>query len=579
MARRLAAILAADIVGYSKLMRQDETATLAALKGLRTQFIEPLISEHSGRIVKLMGDGILVEFGSVVDAVNCALAWQQGNGEAIEGPPLVYRIGINLGDIVIDDGDTYGDGVNIAARLEPLASPGGICVSAIVHDQVKHKIKVEFQDLGEQQLKNIDEPVRAYHIGQQLAEPAPAAASQSRAAKPTIAVLPFNNMSADKEQEYFSDGITEDIITALSKYRWLAVIARNTTFGYKGQSPNIALLSRQLGADYVVEGSVRKAGNRLRITAQLIDATSGNHIWAERYDRDLDDIFAVQDEITEMIVGRIEPELGMVERQRVARKPRSNLKAWDCYHLGVANFYKFAADANRTAQSLFKKSSELDPAFGEPYAWWAYATVLGMVYFDDEPDQAVLDKALQSALKAVEIDDQNAVFFMLLARVRLARREYELALAELQTAIKLNPTFAAAYCGLGDSLAYEGRIEEAIPLFETAIRLSPQDPQRWAFYSYGALALIFNSDFEQAVVWAKNALQVPNCQYWANAHLTAALAHLGYGEEASDAVAKLLARKADFSCAFAKKKLFYIKKPKQLDLYLDGLRKAGVPQD
>ncbi len=578
MARRLAAILAADIVGYSKLMQQDEAATVAALKGLRRQFIEPLVGDHGGRIVKLMGDGMLVEFPSVVDAVNCALAWQRGNGETVNGIPLVYRIGINLGDIIIDDDDIYGDGVNIAARLEGLARPGGVCVSGVVHDQVKDKIEAAFEDMGDQQLKNIAEPVRAYHVDQQPANSDSEASSPGRADKPTIAVLPFNNMSGDPEQEYFSDGITEDIITALSKYRWLNVVARNTTFGFKGQSPNIAEISRQLGAAYVVEGSVRKAGNRVRITAQLIDAATGNHIWAERYDRDLDDIFAVQDEITETIVGRIEPELGMVERQRVIHKPRSNLKAWDCYHLGVANFYKFTAEANRKAQELFKESSELDPAFGDAYAWWAYATVLGMVYFDDDPHQEALDQALQAALKAVRIDDHNAVFYMLLARVRLARCEYEPALAELQTAIALNPTFAAAYCGLGDSLAYEGRIAESIPLFEKAIRLSPHDPQRWAFYSYGALAFIFNGDFPQAVTWAKNALQVPNCQYWANAHLVVALAHLGLSAEAGDAAAQLLARKPEFSCEFARKKLFYIKRPEQLALYLDGLSKAGVPE-
>ncbi len=579
MERRLAAIFAADVVGYSKLMQQDEAGTLTALKGVRKQFIEPLVSEHRGRIVKLMGDGFLVEFRSVVDAVNCALAWQKGIDATVGGRLLVYRIGINLGDIVIDEDDTYGDGVNIAARLEPLARPGGICVSALVHDQVKGRVEADFEDLGDQQLKNIGQPVRAYHIDPSSANTEPEATAAAHTDEPTIAILPFNNMSADEEQEYFSDGITEDIITALSKYRWLKVVARNTTFGFKGQSPNIPEISRKLGADYVVEGSVRKAGGRVRITAQLIDGTSGNHIWAERYDRDLDDIFAVQDEITETIVGRIEPELGMVERQRVAHKPRSNLKAWDCYHLGMANFYKFTADANRKAQSYFKESSERDPAFGDPYAWWAYAVVLGMVYFDDEPGQEKLDQALQSALKAVEIDEQNAVFHMVHARVRLARCEYEMALAELQTAIDLNPTFATAYCGLGDSLAYEGRVEESIPLFEKAIRLSPQDPQRWAFYSYGALALIFSADYEKAAIWAKNALQVPNCQYWANAHLVVALAHLGRSAEAEDAVVQLLAKKADFSCAFARKKLFYIKRPEQLDLYLEGLRKAGVPAE
>ena len=393
-----------------------------------------------------------------------------------------------------------------------------------------------------------------------------------------VVVLPFDNMSGDPEQAYFADGITEDITTALSKHRWLRVAARNSAFGYKGKSPNVKQVAAELGAQYVVEGSVRRSGGRVRVTAQLIDATKGDHLWAERYDRDLEDLFDVQDEITDIIVARIEPELGVAERQRVARKPRTNLRARDCYHLGVPHFYKFTGADNLEAQRLLKRSTELDPNFGEAHAWWAYAVVLGMVYWDIEPEKSVLDEALAASKRALEIDDQNAVFYAIKGRIHLARCEYASALSSDEMAIRLNPTLAVAYCTLGDSLAYEGRYDEAIGQFEKAISLSPNDPQRWAFLTYGALALIFKREFDTALEWAEKAGMVPNCQYWTTAHVAVALAYLDRLDEAERAIAKLLAEKPGFSCAFARRKLFYIKRSEQLALYLDGLRKAGLPE-
>jgi TolB-like protein len=396
------------------------------------------------------------------------------------------------------------------------------------------------------------------------------------ASRPAVAVLPFQNLSGDPEQEYFSDAISADIISALSKHRWIQVVARSTTFGYKGRSVGSRRLRDELGVTYVVEGSVRRAGDRIRVTVQLVDATADAQIWAERYDRRMEDVFAVQDEITESIAARLEPEIGSAERQRVAAAGSRDLQAWESYHLGVAQFFKFTPEGNREAQRLLTASRERDPDFGAAHAWWAYAVVLGMVYWDTEPTARLLDQALAATQRALELDDQDAVFYALKARVRLARREYRSALAENEMAISLNPTLAAAHCGLGDSLAYEGRYDEAIVKFEKAIALSPNDPQRWAFLTYGALALIFKRDFEAAVKWAERASVIPNCQYWTTAHRAVALAHLGRVDEAQKAARKLLSEKPGFSTAFARRKLFYLKRPEQLQIYLDGLALAGV---
>lgn len=397
------------------------------------------------------------------------------------------------------------------------------------------------------------------------------------AGRPTVAVLPFVNMSGDPGQEYFSDGITQDIITRLSRYHWLNVVARNTTFAYKGLAIDVRRTAQELHVHYMVTGSVRRSSTRIRVTAELIDAGTGDHQWAEQYDRELEDVFLVQDQITENIVAQLEPQIGRAERQKVAHTKPTDLQAWDCYHLGVAHFFRFTAQDNREAQRLFQKSREMDTGFGEAHAWWAYATILGMLYWDTEPARDLLDAALAATERALELDDQNAVFYMLKARVQVARREYDGALIENETAISLAPTLAGAHCGLGDTLACLGRYENAIVRFEKALELSPHDPQRWAFLTYGALALIFKRDFETAVHWANKADEIPNRQYWTAAHKTVALAYLGLHDEARACAADLVAENRNFTRAFAERKLFYLKQPMQLPMYLAGLTMAGVP--
>ncbi|MCK1636681.1 winged helix-turn-helix domain-containing protein [Bradyrhizobium sp. 157] len=390
----------------------------------------------------------------------------------------------------------------------------------------------------------------------------------------SVVVLPFNNLSGDPEQEYFSDGITDDIITALSKYRSLVVIARNSSFAFKGDVRGAGLT---LGTEYLVEGSVRRIGQRVRINAQLAETERGRQLWAERYDRDLQDLFQVQDEITTTIAARIEPEIGAAERRRVERKAVPALHAWDFFRFGTKHFYKSTAADNLEAQRLFRRAIELDPNLADAYGYLSYAIVLSMIYFEAEPNEARVTEAIAIGRKGVELDDQDGLIRFMYGRALLAGKAYGDALAELETAIELNPCLAVGYCGLGDSLAYEGRISEAIPYFQRAIELSPYDPLRWAFYSYGALAHIFARKFELACEWAQRATRVPNAHYWAFAHRVAALGHLEYSEDLRVAIGELLQRKPDFTCSFARKRLFYVKNPDQLELYLDGLGKAGIP--
>ncbi len=394
--------------------------------------------------------------------------------------------------------------------------------------------------------------------------------------RPTVAVLPFSNLSTDADQNYFSEGISTDLITHLSRHRWLNVIARNTAFSYRQSDLSAMALGQALGARYVVEGSVQKSGNRVRVRVNLTDAQSGYQMWSERYDRELADIFAVQDEITETIAARLEPEIGFAERNRVMASRPENLQAWDCFHLGIHHFYQFTAEANREAQVLLKRSQQLDQRFGEAWAWWAYAVVLGMVYWDTPASQALLDEALAACETALKLDPHNATFYALRARTLLARREYDRAIVENEKAIELNPTFAAAYCGLGDSLAYEGRYDEAIPYFERSIALSPNDPQLWAFYSYGALALLFMKDFERAEAWTERALATPNCQFWALAHRAVALAYLDRLSEARLCIAQIRKEIPEFSIRYTRDRMFYLKRPDQIALYEKGLALAGV---
>jgi TolB-like protein len=400
-----------------------------------------------------------------------------------------------------------------------------------------------------------------------------------RAGRPTVAVLPFRNVSGDPDQEYFTQGITEDITTALAKHRSLLVIARSSAIAFNGPGIDARSAGVDLGASYVVEGSAARSGQRLRITVRLIDTEAGRHVWAERYDRDLEDVFDVRDRITAAIAGRIEPEVGTVERRRAERKSPQALQAWDFLHLGLNHLYNSTADNNQEAQRLLRRAIELDPILAEAYSWLSYAIVLSMIYFDVDPDEERLTEALSLAKKGVELDDQHALTHFTYGRALLASRAYADALAELETAAVLNPNLAVVYCGLADSLAYEGRIEEAIPLFDKAISLSPFDPQRWAFYAYRALAHVFAGQFESAVEWAQRATRVPHCHYWPFAHRVSALGHLQQVDALRAAKTELLQRKPGFTCAFARRRLFFVKNPAHVELYIEGLRKAGMRPD
>lgn len=394
--------------------------------------------------------------------------------------------------------------------------------------------------------------------------------------KPSIIVLPFLNLSSDPQQEYFSDGISADIINLLSKHRWLSVSARNTSFGYKGTHVDIAQLGRDMKLDYAIEGSVQKIAERVRISVQLIDIASGASKWSDKFDRELKDIFSLQDEITTKIAARLEPEIGFAERRRVVQGRTTNLQAWGYFHLGVYHFFKFTGDDNLKAQSLLMKSSELDEHFGDAYAWWAYAVVLGMVYWTTRPSRELLQRALDACNTALSLDSQNATYYALRGRVQLARREYNSAIQDNEIAISLNPSFAAAHCGLGDSLAYEGRYSESIECFERAVALSPNDPQAWAFLTYGALAFIFMGDYEKALALTDRALRFPNCQYWTLAHRVVIFAYLERKPEMQDAMEKLLAAQPAFSISFAEEKLFYLNIDAQKTCYLNGLARAGL---
>lgn len=394
--------------------------------------------------------------------------------------------------------------------------------------------------------------------------------------RPSVAVLPFNNLSDDAEQDYFSDGITEDIITALSKYRSLAVVARNSSFTFKGAGGDARSVGLTLGADYLVDGSVRKTVDRVRVTTQLIETETGRQLWAERYDRDLKELFDLQDEITTAIAGSIEPEVGAAERKRAERKAVPALHAWDFFRLGTKHFYKSTPADNREAQRLLRRAIELDPMLAEAYGFLSYAIVVSMTYFDSEPSEGTLQEALAVGRKAVELDEQDAMLRFTYGRALLAAKAYGDAIAELEIAIDLNPYLAPVYCGLGDSLAYEGRFGESIPYFQKAIELSPHDPLRWAFYTYRALAHIFAQQFDQAHEWARRATRVPNAHYWAFAHRVSALGHLRNQDDLPAAKADLLQRNPDFSCSLARRRLFYVRDNAQLDLYVQGLRLAGI---
>ena len=506
MERRLVAILAADVVGYTRLMGYDEAGTLRRLTELREQVLEPLIAEHRGRVVKLMGDGLLVEFSSVVDAVACAVAWQKGVVERDAGGEddiqLQFRIGINLGDVIVEGDDIYGDGVNIAARLESLAESGGICIARNVYDQVKGKVDTAFEDLGEQQLKNVAEPVRVYRVATRVfgtVSAKPAGVPLPLPDKPSIAVLPFDNMSGDPEQEYFSDGMTEDIITGLSAFRSLFVIARNSTFTYKGKAVVVTQVARELGVRYVMEGSVRKAGNRVRITAQLIDASNGHHVWAEHYDRELDDVFAVQDEITERVVATVVPALDQAEQERAARKSPDNMDTWDYYQRGLWHMNRRQLSEFPAAREYFRQAIRQAPRSPLGYCGLAYLGSREAMIAMHGPESDLLKEIDEAARTAVALDELDAMGHVVMGWSKMLMRETLLAIPEFERAVQLNPNHALSHSGLAAALILAGRVEEGIRATETALRLSPRDPDRPFWQMTTAAGLFVTERYETAL--------------------------------------------------------------------------------
>lgn len=393
---------------------------------------------------------------------------------------------------------------------------------------------------------------------------------------PTLVVLPCTSLDRDGRGRVMAQGLTEDMITALTRNRWLRVIPRSTAVALKRLTADPAEIAGKIGADYLVAASVQRDGNRVRITVQAIDARDMRCLWSEGFDRDMAHIFELQEEIARLVSARIATELGIAEQQRAARQTRKNLGVWELYQLGSIEFYRFTGESNRRCQRLMRQAIQQDADFGSPYARLAYAMILEMVYFDGERDAARLDEALSLAQQGVARDDQDAATFFSLGRVRLARCEYQLAIDALDEALRLNPCLALSYCGLGDSLAYEGRVAEAILQFQTAIELSPHDPFRWAFMSYRALAHLFGGEFEQAAHWARRATQVPNAHFWANANLASALGHLGDRHLADEAVVSLLRMRPDFSLRMARDRMFYVRMPQQLELFIGGLRRAGI---
>ncbi len=486
--RRLAAIMAADVVGYSRLMEHDETGTLTALKARRRDVLVPVVAQHNGRVVNFMGDGVLVEFGSAVDAVQCAVELQKGFAGANEGVPetnrIVLRIGINLGDVIVEGSDLYGDGVNVAARLEGLAEPGGIYASASVQEQVSGKLSLAFDDLGEHSLKNIAKPVRVFAVHGGTAHYVAAPIAQPGMVNPSIAVLPFTNMSGDAEQDYLSDGITEDVITELSRFRNLLVIARNSSFAFKGQSLDLREVGRKLGASYVVEGSVRRAGKRIRITAQLIDARSGAHIWADRYDRDLVDVFEVQDELVRTIVSTIGGRIEVAAKAQATRLSDQGLRAYDLYLRAVAAEDKNTREAYRNAGDLLQRSIAQDAGFAPAHHHLSLVTLIEwMAFWVEDRDKAFAD-ALSAARAALALDDSNSSLHAHFGMLLMYSSDYDESALHFAKAFELNPNDAKAKALHGLFLTAIGQPHEAIGSFDLAARLNPLHPD-WSNWLKG----------------------------------------------------------------------------------------------
>jgi TolB-like protein/class 3 adenylate cyclase/Tfp pilus assembly protein PilF len=583
--RKLTTILAADVVGYSRLMENDEAGTFDRLRAHRKELFEPEIVKHHGRIFKLMGDGLLAEFGSVVDAVECAVALQRGLAERNANVPneqrIDVRIGINLGEVIVEGDDRLGEGVNIAARLQQIADPGGICVSAKVSKEVEKKLGFAFEPMGHQKVKNIAEPINVFKV--QL-EGLPSTASPAGKTlplpdKPSIAVLAFDNLSGDPDQEYFADGIVEEIITALSRMRWLFVIARNSSFTYKGRAVDVKQIRRELGVHYILEGSVRKAGNRVRITAQLVDTSSSAHLWADRFDGSLDDIFDLQDQVTSKVVGAIAPKLEQAEIERAKRKPTQNLDAYDYYLRGLAAVHKWTKEANDEALANLNRAIELDPDFASAYGMAArcYSQRKASGWVKDPADE--LAEAERLARRAAELGKDDAVA-LCTAGIALdfVVGDVAGAAALIERAIGLNPNLAWAWLFSAWSKISLGEPDAAIERVSRAMRLSPNDPQSSSMQSVMANAHFNAGRYAEALAWAEIVVR-DNANYLLPACVAAASAALA-GRPADAELALARVRRIDPALRVSNLKKFLdpIRRPEELARWVDGMRLAGLPE-
>ena len=551
--RRLAAVVAADMVGYSRLMEIDETGTLARLKTHRIELIDPAVAKNRGRIIKTTGDGMLLEFQSVADAVLCAAEIQRRmarrNADVSPARWIQFRIGVNLGDVIVDDNDIFGDGVNVAARLEMLADPGGICVSAAVRDQLGDRLQdIAFEDLGDQSVKNISRPIRVFRvrlepnptIGPEDAKNAVAAMSK----KPSIAVLPLVNMSGDPEQEFFADGLTEDIITELSRFHDLLVISRNSTFVYKGKAVKVQEVAREFGVEYILEGSVRKAGDRIRVTVQLIDAETDRHVWAERYDRQLEDIFAIQDEMTRAIVATLPGRVEAATHDRAKRKPTDNMAAYECVLTAKVLHHRSMREANAKAQRLLDRAIALDPNYAHAHAW--KACVLGQTwvygwYVDRDATFQQVAKELEIALA---LDDNDSDVHRILAALNLNHKDHDKASYHQERALALNPNYDVVVVQQGELLTWLGRPEEGIDWIKKAMRLNPYHPER--FWSHLGRACYCAQKYPEA---AEAFARITRPDHTHHAFLAATFAQMGDAVAASAHAAEVLKLEPKFSVA------------------------------
>ncbi len=577
--RRLAAIMAADVVGYSRLMEQDETRTLATLKVRRNEVLVPTVDQHNGRVVKVMGDGVLVEFGSAVDAVQCAVELQKAFTEANQGVPedqrIVLRIGINLGDVIVEGSDLYGDGVNVAARLEGLAEPGGIYISGSVYEQVTGKLMLAFDDLSEHTLKNIMKPVRVYRAAMGGTGKGAVRTALALPDKPSIAVLPFTNMSGDAEHEYFADGVAEDIITGLSRLRWLFVIARNSSFAYKGRNVDARQVGRELGVRYILEGSVRTGGNRVRITGQLVDAETGNHLWAERYDRALDDVFAIQDEITESVIGCIQPELYAAEYGRLKRKPPQNLDAWECFVRGMFLYSQHTDSGTREALGMFDRAVEFDPGYAKAHGLRAVCLAWRAFQGWEDRDRAFAEAAA-GADRAVACDPHEPWAYMAHGFVGLAKLQYSETVGAFTRAIDASPNFAYAHGLLGCAHAMGGRPDQAIECIDRGVRLSPRDIFGDEYQLYYAFAHFQAGRYAEAGSAAQLAIQQRPGHPALYIMAAASYGLGGESDKARRSIAQLTSLAPNISAADIEGNFVYCRQEDRSRLAM-GLRAGGLP--